>query len=282
MKTEWQFFFKTDKFIFDKEYKFQGDISNVADIDGNKGLDDFSLDIHLVPSKEPSKSFNTHRGKVYITLPFSLEEGRKIIEIVAYDFAQRISFEYGKFEITFGSLFGKRIPETAEEEIEIGDSPGFFEMDLIEAVGSPKFDPAKLASLPSSMDSGLIATFNSAKNSDNEVNQFLGFFKIIEKKYPPKKKRQPITDCLLESTDLFDIYTTVFSHSSIEDAKDEYVSYITAIVKARHGCAHLKAEKNFGYIPNDPRIESEVRPYLQSIELITYLAISERNIAKSI
>jgi hypothetical protein len=280
MKTEWQFFFKTKEFVFEKEYRFQGSMSNITDIDGEKSLADFSLYIHIVPNKKPSKTLNTHRGKVYITLPFGLKEGKELIETVAYEFAQRISFEYGKFEIIFGSLFGKRIPETEEEEIEVGDSPWFFEMNVVEAVGSPKFNPNKLAALPSSMDSGLIATFNSAKNSDNEVNQFLGFFKIIEKKFPPKNKQQSIKECLLGNMDLFNIYTKVFSHNSIEEAKEEYISYITAIVKARHGCAHLKAEKNFGYIPNDPRIESEVRPYLQSIELITYYAISEKNIVK--
>ena len=257
MKTEWQFPFETKDFKFEKEHTFKCKAGG-----SGESLDSLSLPPKLTfyfkikPELKNETKKNNQSGWLYITLPFSLEKGKQIAQELAYLIEQKIAFEFGEFSLHRGMLITKCIPETPEEEKEIGDKRYGVEMHMVEVKEPPVFDSEKLINRAKSIDIGLVSQHNLAKKASNSIDKFLGFFKILESLF--SKNQQKLKDCLKNDSDLYSIYKKTFTLNDNKKSKKSFSDFIESIVYARHRCAHLKTRKNFGYVPSDPKIKEEV------------------------
>lgn len=275
MKTKWQFFFETTDFVFEKEHKFRGSIPKGAVTNAGISADEeIEFEMMLVPDKEQKHPTAEQTGIMYVTIPFKYEEGKEIVKGIAYLLSERISFDFGKMKINTAMIICERIPETPEEAELIGDTPFAVEMSLEEVVAPPTFDSKKLSDQTSiKMDTRLIAQHNSAKDSKNPIEKFLGFFKIIETLYGPSSGKVTLKDALLQNDSLFQLFKNVFKFESQEQYENEYGTFVEKIVKGRHRCAHMKLKKDFGYWTSDPRVKGEIEPYIGALEALAYYSI---------
>lgn len=274
MKTKWQFFLETD-FLFDREYKFRGSIpKDAVTSTGKKTNEQIEFNMSIVPDKEQKHPTAEQTGIMYITIPFTYEEGREVVKGMAYLLSERISFDFGKMKIHTGLILCERIPETPEEAEQIGDAPFAAEMTLEEVVSPPTFDAKKLSDQSLiNMDTRLVAQHNAAREHKNPIEKFLGFFKIIETLYGPHSDKIKFKDALVHNADLFNLFRKAFQFETAEDYKREYAMFIEKIVKGRHRCAHMRLKKDFGYWSSDPRVKTEIEPYIGALEALTYYAI---------
>jgi hypothetical protein len=76
-----------------------------------------------------------------------------------------------------------------------------------------------------------------------------------------------LKQALYASSELRGIYGSLVEGGDFE-------AFAKNIVDIRHRCAHLKLGAGFGYVPADPAIESEVKPYLPLLAAMTHLCIT--------
>ena len=282
MKTKWTFHFLTKEIVFEKELKYKGKLRFKGDTSNIKiplQQDNYSkyilIDINIVPDGKSVREEADQTGCLYLTLPLRHEDA----EPLAYDLANRIAhrisfFNRGEFNLHLGLVFSESIPETSEEEKEIGDRPYSGVMHLEEIVEPSKFDSgAFVEKINAPLDNDLITLHNIAKDSSNPIDKFMGFFKIIESYCIFKDKKQQLKKSLEENQKLFKIFHSTFKFQTLEHAKDDFIKFVGAIVHARHHCAHLKENKKFGYVPFDPRIKDEIEPIIYQLEILTYKMI---------
>lgn len=275
MKTKWQFFFETKDFFFEKEHKFRGSMPKAAISNSStENEEKVEFEMSIVPDKERKRPTAEQTGTMYITIPYNYEEGKDVVKGLAYLLSQKISFDFGKMKLHTGMIACERLPETPEEKELVGDAPFAVEMRMVEVVTPPKFDAQQLIDQSAiTMDTRLVSQYNSAKETQNPIEKFLGFFKIIETLFIPHNKRVKLQDALLLNRDFYDLFTKVLHYDSSEQYEEEYKKFVTQIVNGRHRCAHMKLKKDFGYWATDPRVKDEIEQHLQVLEVLTYYAI---------
>jgi hypothetical protein len=164
---------------------------------------------------------------------------------------------------------GTRIPETPDEEVEVGDGPHFANLFLEEYVSPPTFDPSSFSTKEGSGQFDvLLRQFNSAKESKLIVDKFLGYFKVLEKAYAHGRGGN-LFAVLRQSDNLFSVVREVICSPSSENdpmSHQEFQTFIKDLIRIRDNCAHLR-EKT-GYSPNDPRIQTEVAPLVDVLGII--------------
>lgn len=268
MKTEWQFIFETKNFIFEKNLKFKGHASKS---DENTNIE---YNGQIVPDENKFIPAAMQTGKLFITLPLRFNEAKELAYYLASNISQKITFEFGEFKIHGGMIACKNIPETQEEEIEVGDTPYNVEAIFEKAVEPNIFKTSafeKIYSLP--LDIDLVAQHNMANKATNSIDKFMGYFKILESQFPPVYRRQTLREAFIGSNILNDIFINTFDFKNNEDPLQKFDEFISSIVRTRHRCSHLKKYSNFGYLPEDPKIKTEVGPFLQPLEILTHETI---------
>jgi hypothetical protein len=265
MKTEFEFRFEARGFHFAKEHKYA--ITAKGPVEGDDAPAAApECRARIVPSSDKPPSGVEQMGSLFITVPYPPEKGRDFARYLSWWMTQQIMFRYaeGDFRIHGGILVWKRIPETPEEEAEIGDRPHGAEISMVEDIGTPAFDGALLPELAArNVPPGLLAQFNESKLDANPIRRFLGFFRILEGLFVASGDRAPLKDLLRGNE-------TLRAHYVALVPKGDFDFFIKAIVAARHRCAHLKLDANFGFVPGDPRIEQEIRPHLPVLEALAY------------
>ena len=112
---------------------------------------------------------------------------------------------------------------------------------MVEVKEPAVFDSERLTKEAKSIDIGLVSQPNLAKKTINSIDQFLGFFKILESLFP--KNQQKLKDCLKNDSDLYSIYKKTFTLNDDKNSKKSFSNFIESIVYARHRCAHWKTKK---------------------------------------
>jgi hypothetical protein len=269
MKTEWRFTYQAKDFFFQKEFKYLGQTGELQ-LDTDAPPQKLSFEIRIDPDNPYKRPGIEQTGSFYLTLPLPYEKAKPHASALAQVIAERISFESGHFRLVGGVISCKRIPETPEEEREVGDKPYAVEMRIIEVPETPQFHSKAFTEKSNlNMDIGLVSQHNSARMAKNPIDKFLGFFKIIEAQFASRCK-EPIHECLSKNADLLGIYKSTFNFATEDQALTSFLEFVSAIVKARHQCAHLKSDKKFGYVPIDPRLKVEVEPFLVQLQVLTY------------
>lgn len=267
MKSEWEFQFTTHGFRFDREYRYRAKIDEKISLGGREPEIIEPL-VRIVPSDREPFPDSDQIGSLYILLPYPPQETREFALYMATIVAARTSFSHGDFRIFGGLIFNKKIPETPEEELEVRDSPYGVEMRLVEDLPPSKFNSNALQSAPSiAARLPLMAQFNEAKRISQPILRFVGFFKIIESLTHVRGESRRLKDVLSASSELRRIYATL--NTSID-----FDSFVKRAADARHNCAHLKLDNDFGYTPLDSAVQSEVKPLLPILEALSREAIN--------
>ena len=152
--------------------------------------------------------------------------------------------------------------------VEVRDSPYAVEMSLAEDTPPNDFNPEALQESPNLANRlPLIAQFNEARRIQQNIAKFVRFFKIIESLTHTKSESRYLKAVLVESRELRRIYHGL-------NASIDFDSFIERAVSARHNCAHLKMNKEFGYTPLDSAVKNEVAPLLPILEALAYMCIT--------
>lgn len=277
MKTEFEFYFSTHGFFFEKDHKFLctlGDENKPLDlIDGLKKL---TFEFRMVRDTQRNETYATQIGSLFLTIPLSSENAEKIIFHLLHLVVQQVNFNNeGTFEVSTAWYRGESIPETEEEKLEIGDRPYFIRMNLVECPMEPKFDSSQFVNRVSQtqMDFVLIQQHNHAAQTKHPIDRYLAYYKIIEDTFSTTTNI-PAKTMLSRSSMLKGVYKSAFYPPR---SNKKYQNFISEIVDIRDKCSHLKRSSNFGYITNDERIQTEVEKYIDLMHYITYRLITKNN-----
>lgn len=260
MKTEWTFYFKTHGFVFEKNYKFKGTVLIKNKIEVDKKIE-FKLLIEPEKEKERNIYFD-QAGKINITIPFDKDESKKYIDLIIFQVSQKISYEFGNMEINGGLVTGEQIPETEREKEILGDNTCFAEANIDILDKLPVFNPKIMNHNRQNIE--LMSQYNHATKLKSIVEKFTALFKVLENIYSKNIPRERIKDTL-NNDDLFNIYRNAFIENEIVNRR-KYKEFVDQIVDIRHKCSHLKKQHQFGYLPYDKELETEVKPIMEKLQ----------------
>ncbi len=281
MKTEFEFYFSTHGFFFEKDHKFLctlGEENKPLDlIDGLKKL---TFEFRMVRDAQKNETDATQIGSLFLTLPLSSENAEKIIFHLLHLVVQQVNFNNeGTFEVSTAWYRGESIPETEEEKLEIGDRPYFIRINLVECSMESKFDSSQFVNRVSQtqMDFVLIQQHNHAAQAKHPIDKYLSYYKIIEdicSTGNSTKKRITAKELLRNNVPLQGIHNFAFNPPK---SNEEYGNFVSIIVDIRDKCSHLKRDSDFGYIITDERIQTEVEKYIDFMHYITYQLIMKND-----
>jgi len=271
MKVRWQFFFTYEDLKFESSYTYE--VTVTAEQAEHFGLprEGFKAEVTVGPyeKKHGLKQF----GKIHITLPGTGEQTKDLAYSIAFTFAEYVTFTQARIELDGSFISNELLPETPEEESEVGDKRFSMTLQIREVGEKVPFDHAALQRLT---NSPLIKQFNEANNAKSPVDRFIGLFKILEDSYggqPVKasfKNSPELKQIALQELTIKENGTTrPFSQTDFEKLVDD-------LVDTRHECAHLRSSTGFGITYGDARVDTDVEPLLEALEVLAFEAVQKK------
>ncbi len=275
MKTRWEFHFKAWDIFFGKEHSFVGTLGPSLDQDSSTVKDGFDFELRLVPADTRSGSPPHQTGRILVTIPGRPENTEEAAYVIVSRMKDRVCFPRGRMEILGGFICATQLPETAEEEAEVGDRPHLVRLVFQNAEDVPVFEPKRLVNLHvDPQHQPLLEQVNAARQLSNPVEAFLAFFKVLEKAYASDREGNLIR-ALADSDELFALVRQVVRPTEKEAIdRDEFTALISDLVRIRDRCAHLRG--TFGYAPADPRVTIEVEPHLGLVGELAHRCVQAR------
>ncbi len=213
----------------------------------------------IVPKVSADQAGELSLGELCIELPGDVEQTKPLAIQLSRSISEQITFSQGRFKIDYALMCCKRIPETDDEALIVGDRPFWVNVSLQEALEPPVFDPTIFSGSTMTPETlPLIAQFNDTSQDKSPIRQYLGYFRIIESVHHSPYPNISLESALAQADDLRRVY-------SFFNRDETYDNVVKRIVKTRHKCAHLKLPRGFGFTPLDPAVETEVRPLLQLV-----------------
>lgn len=276
VKTRWEFHFAATGFKFARQIAYRVTATDL-ERDGCPAPSfarSFGAALH--PDEKPIDERYDQTGKLNLIFDSSPEESKEFAYWAAYELAGRISFEHGNMDILGGLVTWERIPETEHEREEIGNTPFGADLTLEEVMEPPAFDPARVRAFRTDPEmTRLQALFNESKRSRTPVDQYLGFFRVLEYLYAGAGGHKKLDRALVNSPALVANLRNVAIRSDgggrLSDA--ECSALVRELVRMRHRCAHLK--RDFGIVPIDNAVESQLMPLLPIAADLAKLAIDD-------
>jgi hypothetical protein len=228
----------------------------------------FEVDINV--STDKIRKDADGEGEFVVTISGRPEETEELAHFTVHRLSEQISFPHGHVQVHGGFIEATRIPESAEEEAEVGDKPHLMKLSFTEAPRfMPSFDPAQLTrSTTDPQAFELLKQFNTAKAVRSEVERFVALFKVLEKAYASGSEKNLLLGLKRNSAFIQLVSDVVIRHGPTEEPLDppELNRFLRKLVRVRDNCAHLR--RKTGYAPGDPRIATEVRPLLEIVETL--------------
>jgi len=272
MKTRWDFFFESNGLRFERKHTYilQPTEEDLRRLNLPPGADPVRITIE--PDDRPYNPAVTQTGMAKITIPLDVEEAKGHAYSLAEVIAQHITFANGgEFKIVYGLVTGERLPENDAEAEDLGETPHFTDISLIEIDDSVSvFDGSSMGRLNGNP---LLKQFNVAARSENPIDKYLGLFKILEGTYAPAGTPPSLGRQMKSSQRLFEIADG--SVRAVHDAPDEpqkraaFESLVDSMVDARNQCAHLRTLTGYGYTHGSRRALDALEPL---IAVVTVLA----------
>jgi hypothetical protein len=218
-------------------------------------------------------------GVLRITLPGEPKGRAETAKWILALLEQHIAFFYAAFRLN-GMLSGKRIPETDEEREQIGDRPYWVDVINLVEVGEPEvFDKECLRSFPPSEDTMRSLTqFVAAGRARSKIDQFLGYFKVIEVLYYSYSgERGKRASDYLQSEELVDVIRSTLRKRDKDGTQraltdEEVEKLVTNLVDIRDRCAHLQ-QTGYGFAPYDEGVSQRVEPNTKIVQELAREAI---------
>lgn len=272
MRVRWQFFFEYEDLKFEKKHTY---VVNVPKGDAEKfGLP--AKDIEATVTIEPDEEKFGHikqSGKINIFLPGSNVETENLAYSLAQSLEQQITFHQSKIKIIGSFISNELIPETKEEEEELGENRFSWTIQVQEVPPEVSFDGSltnKLTNNP------LLIQFNTANEAQNPIDKFIGLFKILEDSFGG----QPIKVSFRNSINLQQIALRCIKikEKNIVRAitQAEFEKLVDDLVDTRHQCTHLRSTNNFGITYGDTRVNEIVKPLLIPLEILAFEIVKEK------
>lgn len=272
MRVRWQFYFTYEDLKFEKTYTYGVQVSKEQAEQFGLPAQEFEATL-TIEADEERHGHVRQRGKINIFLPGNNEQTEDLAYSLAISMAEHISFSQGKIKLDGSLIVNELLPDTPEEEAEVGENRFSWTVQIKEVPEKVPFDSASLQKLT---NNPLLKQFNEANNAKSPIDRFIGLFKILEDLYGG----HPVKAAFKSSTELKQI---ALQHLEIEDngatrqiSQAEFEKLISDLVNTRHECAHLRSSTGFGITYGDARVQSDVEPLLVPLEILTYEAVQRR------
>lgn len=277
MKSQWKFFFESKHFRFESTHKFVGEIGKEQAGAFGFAPEKFEFQMDIEPDSEPRFSWMQQTGTLKIVLPGGMEQTKDLAHWIAIHASEHISFFHGELNLPGGFVGGEHLPETPEEEEQLGENRYFYIVSLVEAVPPNIFDGSSFQYKVNSSTGSVLKQYNAALKAKNPIDKFLGLFRIVEDFYGPTSKKQTLAEALKESVELLAIARQklkfVEKDGNRELTKVDCAQLVDNLVRIRHNCAHLRTSKGFGISHGDPRVEAEVEPLIDPLKTLAFETI---------
>jgi hypothetical protein len=272
MKVRWRFYFTYEDLKFEKTCTYGVTVTPEQAEHFGLPLQGFEAEVTVGPDEE-KHGFIKQRGKIHITLPGNGEQTKDLAYSIAFTLAEYVTFTQARIELDGSFISNELLPETPEEEAEVGENRFSWTLQIREVGEKIPFDHASLQRLT---NSPLIKQFNEANKAKSPVDRFIGLFKILEDSYGG----QPVKASFKNSPELKQI---AFQHLRITESgttramsQAEFEKLVDDLVNTRHECAHLRSSTGFGITYGDARVDSDVEPLLASLEVLAYEVVKKR------
>ncbi len=271
MKVRWQFFFEYEDLKFEKKYTYGVTVSKEDAEKFGLPSKEFEASVTIEADEEKHNSIR-QLGKINIYLPGDNEKTKNLAYTLASGLAQQITFTQGRIKIDGSLVSNELIPETPEEEKELGENRFSWTMHFTEVPDKLPFDSSSLQNVTSNP---LIRQFNDANDAKSPIDRFIGLFKILEDLYDG----QPLKATFKSSNELNRL---ALQHIKMEElgtvrpiSQAEFEKLVDDLVDTRHQCAHLRSSTGFGITYGDARVQCVVEPLLIPLEMLAYEAVKE-------
>jgi hypothetical protein len=272
MRVRWQFYFDYEDLKFERVYEYLVSITPEHAEAFGLPAEEFDAVLTLEADEENHGKVR-QRGIINIFLPGTNTQTKDLAYSLAISLAEHISFSQARIELDGSFISSELLPETPEEEAEIGENRFSWTMQVREVLDKIPFDSNFLQKLT---NNPLLKQFNEANNAKSSVDRFIGLFKILEDLYGG----HPVKAALKSSTDFMQL---ALQHLKIEESgavrqisQTEFERLVDDLVNVRHECAHLRSSTGFGISYGDARVQSDVEPLLVPLEILAYEAVQTR------
>jgi hypothetical protein len=267
MRSQWEFKVAVRGCHFERTHTYVVSSGEPIELEGVQ-IDSLKCKMKVLPLDHETPDNVDQFVRLELELPVAPEKCEEFAYHLASVAAERLAFHArADLKVTSGFVRYKRIPETPDEEMEVGDRPYGITLRVVEAVGTPSFEDLGGKLEGAAIHFGLMAQFNETVCDPSPVRKFLGFFRIVESFAHSGSVEGPLKKALKANEKFRHYFSTLEPNQSFDD-------FVNAIVDARHECAHLKLDKGFGYVPADPRIEKALMPHLALLEEIAYACVA--------
>lgn len=281
MKSKWIFRFECKKFRFDGIQKFGGYLDRDAVVSSDLVPENPDFLLSIEPDAETKNPWVAQTGKLSIVLSGDMEETKDMAYWLADHASEYISFFNGELKTLYGYIAGEYLPDTPEEEEQLGERRHFAIVRLVQDAPPNTFDGASFQRMTiDSTVSPKLQQFNIALGANNPIDQFLGLFRIIEDFYDASSTDRKLANRLKASSELIGIackYLTITENGISRPLKksDSY-RLIDELVSIRHQCAHLRTSVGFGIAHGDPKVREKVSPLIAPLRRLAFEAIRIR------
>jgi hypothetical protein len=278
MKSQWNFYFESKGFRFDRTHKYEGEIGAEQAEAFGFPPENFTFQMIIEPDEKPRFDWMQQTGTLKVILPGDMDQTKDLAHWIAVHSSEQVSFSNGELKLLGGLITGEYLPETPEEEKQLGENRYFATVHLVEAVPPDTFDGSSLQNIAGSSAIGVvIRQYNAALKANNPIDKFLGLFRIIEDFYGPKSKKKILAEALKESTELQAIAQQHLKFSEEDNLREledgDYFKLVDDLVRIRHNCAHLRTSKGFGIPHGDRRVKDEIEPLIEPLRVLAFEAI---------
>jgi hypothetical protein len=256
MKTEWEFRFTAEGLVFREERRFRAQLTRSG---GDKARTSNTIEdirICIVPKNEKAPR-GASSGKILITLHGSPEETETVARVVVFQLKERLEFPHARITLSGFMIIAKAIPETHEEEEQLGDLSCYVTLRFEEVPIDPEFQ-THLIGRPTPEYITLLAQFNVAKRLESAPDRFLAFFKVLERAYAPDTGGN-LLKALRANDSLWNVAQRVLKPEFV-DTRDKFNESMKKLIRIRGNCAHLG--RRTGYVVGDPGKAAELERYL--------------------
>jgi hypothetical protein len=281
MKSKWVFRFECKRFRFDGIQKFGGYLDREAIVSSDLSPENPDFLLSIEPDTETKLPWAEQTGKLNIVLSGDMEQTKEMVYWLADHASEYISFFNGELKVSYGYVAGEYLPETLEEEEQLGERRHFRIVHLAQYPPPHTFDGSSFQRM--TIDSAVnpkLQQFNAALNANNPIDQFLGLFRIIEDFYDASSTDKKLANRLKASSELIGIackYLKVTENDvSRPLTKDDSFRLIDELVSIRHQCAHLRTSVGFGIPHGDPKVGEKVLPLIMPLRRLAFEAIRIR------
>lgn len=272
MRVRWQFYFEYEDLKFEKTYTYGVPISKEHAEAFGLPAQEFEATVTIEADEEKHDSLR-QLGKINIFLPGNNEKTKNLAYSLAMSLAEHVTFSQARIRIDGSFISNELLPETPEEEAEVGENRFSWAMQLKRVGDKVPFDSASLQRVT---NNPLIKQFNEANDAKSPVDRFIGLFKILEDLFGG----QPVKASFKSSTELKQIalqhLQTEVRGVTRQISEPEFEKLVDELVNTRHECAHLRSSTGFGITYGDARVQSDVEPLLVTLEMLAYEAIQKR------